>query len=190
MMTRVISVVAGAAFVVSITGLATALILQRIPPVEFKVPEIILCALGIADIESTCVQAEIGRIRAEAARIETERDDLSRLQEEAERRRRELEELNDEVESFNLFTRTETGIGIVTTGVEFASILTPEVWVSSWCYWKGRGDGALSSHLDLARKVPGQPIQWDQASEAQLEQLGISLDGLAEARLGCRFPEE
>lgn len=190
MFNRIVPVLAGSAFVFSIVGLGGTLIWQRMPPVEFKVPDVILCALGLADVESACVQAEIGRIRDEAERIERERDALSVAQEETERRRHELEELNDEVESFNLFTRTETSIGIVTTGVEFASILTPEAWVKSWCYWKGPGIGALSAHLELATRDRGQPVQWDQASEAQLDQLGITPEGLAEARLGCRFPED
>jgi hypothetical protein len=190
MFNRIVPVLVGSAFVVSIGGLGGTLIWQRMPPVEFKVPDVILCALGLADVESACVQAEIGRIRDEAERIERERDALSLAQEETERRRRELEELNDEVESFNLFSNIETGIGNINTGVEFASILTPEAWVNAWCYWSGPGTGAVSARLDLGRKMPGQPVQWDQASEAQLDQLGITPEGLAEARLGCRFPED
>lgn len=190
MFARIGSVLAGSAFVLSIGGMGATLIYQRIPPVEFRVPDVILCTLGMADIESSCVQAEIGRIRTEAARIERERDELSRLQEDGDRRRRELEALNGKVESFNLFTKIETSIGVVHTGVRFASILSPEEWAGAWCYWSGPETGAVSAHLDLGSKAPGQPISWNDVSETQLADLGLSVGELTEARLGCRFPEE
>jgi hypothetical protein len=190
MFNRIVPVLVGSAFVFSIGGLGGTLIWQRMPPLEFKVPDVILCALGLADVESACVQAEIGRIRDEAERIKRERDALSLAQEETERRRRELEEINDDVESFNLFSNIETGIGTINTGVEFASILTPEAWVNAWCYWSGPGTGAVSTRLDLGHKTPGQPVVWDDVTETELADLGLSVGELTEARLGCRFPED
>jgi hypothetical protein len=154
------------------------------------------CMVGVPAPDSPCFAAEVEALEAEREVVEAALSVAEGTLAEAEAelaqiaaREAELRSLSASVESFNLFESVERPYGTVTTGVRFPSILEPERWERAWCYVSRDVDGPVDPRIDVGIQNFGEAIQWAQARDPHLAEVGISRAQFEDARENCAFPD-
>lgn len=185
-----------AATFVGTTAVIAAYILSAQLPGGHDAVEAVRCMAGFPAEESRCVKSRIKaledaqrKVEEERQSVQHERDALARQNDKYQHRQDELRKLSERVRDFNLFQTKRIGIGIVTTGVSFASVLKPEVWTDSWCYLR-RNHNGLPRQLDFGKRTPGQLVTWLSISDEALNDAGLTRAMLEDAKDACQFPED
>ncbi len=188
--------IAGGVFVGATIGLA-ALILSVQMPIKPEIIELIRCKVGIPTADSACVSGIIDDLQDERRLVEeakhateAERDALASQIEEFRTRQAELESLSARVSNFNLFETVNLPFGSVSTGVRFATVLRPEEWTKAWCYLESASSSGLPRKITLGNQDAGKPVKWETATEAALQDAGITRAQFERAKKSCKFPDQ
>lgn len=190
------ALIAGGVFVGATIGLA-ALILSTQVPIKPEIIKLIRCKAGIPTADSACVSGIIDELQKERRLVEdskrateTERDALASQIEEYGARQVELEALSARVSNFNLFESVSLPFGSVSTGVRFATVLRPEEWTKAWCYLDSTSSSGLPRKITLGNQDAGKPVKWETATEAALQDAGITRAQFESAKKSCKFPDQ